>query len=102
MKLTKDKTGCVIDVPCKYDEFIEDTWQDSKTMKLFKMTEIPDLEDYDPRRRFGGGGDNRNGGGRNGYHNNRGGGQGRTSNGGGFKRKQDFGNGGGFKRTRQF
>eukprot|EP00116_Pleurobrachia_bachei_P002793 sb/3463055/ len=117
MKLTKDKTGCVIDVPCKYDEFIADTWQDSDSMQLFKMTEIPDLEDF--RGRFGGGGAggggyNRNGGGNGGYNRNgggggggwnkggRGGGGGGRGNSSGFKRKQDFGNGNGFKRTRQF
>ena len=101
MKLTKDKMGCVIDVPSKYEEFIEDTWVDTNKVKLFKMTELPELEDYDPRRQFGNGNNNRN----NGY-NNRSNGQwnnwGNRGYGGGFKRKSDFGNSNGYgaKRTK--
>lgn len=101
MKLTKDKMGCVIDVPSKYEEFIEDTWVDTNKVKLYKMTELPELEDYDPRRQYGGGNNNRN----NNY-NNRSNGQwnsgGNRGYGGGFKRKSDFGNSNGYgaKRTK--
>lgn len=103
MKLTKDKMGCVIDVPSKYEEFIEDTWADNNKVKLFKMTELPELEDYDPRRGFGNGNSNyRN---NNGYNNNRSNSNGNWNNnrgnGGGFKRKSDYSNGGyGAKRTK--
>ena len=102
MKLTKDKKGCVIDVPSKYEEFIEETWVDDHKVTLFKMTELPELEDYDPRRGFGGGNSNYRGN-NNGYHNNRsnGGWNNNRSNGGGFKRKSDYSNGGfGAKRTK--
>ena len=118
MKLTKDKMGCVIDVPCKFEEFINDTWVNCDKMELFKMTELPELEE--PRNRFGGGGgggynNNRSGGYNNnsngGYNNNRSGGYNNNSGGygnnssngrsaGGFKRRSDFDNGGGAKRVK--
>jgi len=100
MKLTKDKTGCVVDVPSKYEEFIEDTWIDTDEVKLFKMTVLPELEDYQPRQQYGNNSNYRN----NGYNNrsqnswNSGGNRGQ---GNGFKRRNDFGNGGyGAKRTK--
>lgn len=104
MKLTKDKMGCVVDVPSKYEEFIEDTWVDTNKVKLFKMTELPELEDYEPRRQYGNGNNYRNNG--NGYNNrsnnqwNNGGNRGQGS--GGFKRRSDFGNNSGYgaKRTK--
>lgn len=109
MKLTKDKMGCVVDVPSKYEEFIEDTWVDTNKVKLFKMTELPELEDYDPRRQFGGGNsnyrnnnyNNRNGNWNNNNRSNNYGGN-RGGQGGGFKRKSDFGNSNGYgaKRTK--
>lgn len=73
MKLTKDRMGCVIDVPCKFEEFVDDTWVDCDKTKMFKMTELPELEDYDPRKRFGGQ--------NSGYNNNRSGGYGNRSGG---------------------
>lgn len=106
MKLTKDKTGCVIDVPCRYEEFIQDQWVDTDEVQLFKMTELPELDDYEPRGQYGNGGgggrgygNNRNGGGYNNRSNNSWGNKGQGN--GGFKRRNDFGNGGyGAKRTK--
>jgi len=104
LKLTKDKMGCVIDVPAHYEEYIADTWQDTDKTTLFKMTELPELEDYNPRgfqqRSYGNNNNYRGRGQSNGYRNNFNGGGGNYGNGGGFKRKSDFGNGGGFKRTK--
>lgn len=87
MKLTKDKMGCVIDVPSKFEEFIADTWVDGK-VKLFKMSELPELEDFRP----GGGNYSSNGDSRNrNYHNNsnyRGG----NGGGGGYRNNNNYNN----------
>jgi len=99
MKLTKDKMGCVVDVPSKYEEFIEDTWVDTNKVKLFKMTELPELEDYDPRRQHGHGNSsnyrNNNSNSYNNRSNNQWNSGGNRNQGGGpsgFKRRSDFGN----------
>lgn len=99
MRLTEDKTGCVIDVPEKWQEHITNTWEDHKEMTLSECTELPALEqfrnDYTANRSFGRGG-SRGYGGRGG---NRGYGGNRNGGGGGFKRN-NYSNGNAAKRTK--
>jgi len=102
MRLTADKTGCVIDVPEKFQEFITTTWEDHKNMTLSECTELPALEqfrnDYTAQRSYGRGrgGGGYGGRGRGSYGGNRNGGGG----GGGFKRRNDYSNGNAAKRTK--
>jgi len=94
---SKDHFSLVFDIPCKYDELIEEKWYDtaSLTMKSIAANEtLPELEEGSSNGGGGGGGGGR-GGGRGGFGGGRGGGFGGGRGGG----RGGFGGdrGGGFR-----
>ncbi|KAL5018873.1 hypothetical protein ScPMuIL_004595 [Solemya velum] len=96
MRMCKDKTCVVFDLPSELDQLIEEKWTDGKFDTLKKATELPELLESASRGGFNGpsngyqGGRGFQGGGfRGGRGNSRGGGRGRGG-GGGFNGHQNF------------
>lgn len=84
MKMTKDRTGAVCDIPDELTSFITENWYDSNRVTMAKCESLPELNEPPPRQGGGGRGNFRS---RDGF-------KGRRGGGGGFRgQRGDFRNG---------